>query len=119
MLYVNKRTVEQLIHSLNTVSRVCTIPEIPCLQSVIARCEQNMNWTKIEGFTIDKEIIDNKGTDVSRSPEKRFVISVPTAVIAAIVGALVIGTTSVVAATKIATTEAQRIVEEESFHRMH
>ena len=40
MLEVNSRTIEDLIHSLNTMSRVCSMPEIPRSQAVIARCEQ-------------------------------------------------------------------------------
>ena len=65
MLDVNSRIMEQLIHSLNAMSRVCTMPEIPRSQSVIARCEQGKNWTNIEEFTIIEEIIDNKGTDAT------------------------------------------------------
>ena len=75
-----------------------------------------MNWTSSEGFTIDREIIDNKGTDAVW--EKRFIVSIPSAVIAAIIGTLVIGSTSVIAATEIATSEAQRVVEEESARRV-
>ena len=70
-------------------------------------------WARKEEFVVIEEIIDARGTR-----EKRFIISVPTAIIATVVGALVIGTTSVVAATEIASAEAHRIIEEESIRRI-
>ena len=48
-----------------------------------------MNWTNIEEFIVIEELIDMHGTRV-----KRFFISVPAAITAAVVGASVVGTAS-------------------------
>ena len=89
------------------------MPDIPHSQSIVARCEKGLNWTNIEEFIVIEELIDMHGTRV-----KRFFISVPAAITAAVIGASVVGTASVVAATQIAKAETKCIVKTESDHRI-
>ena len=117
MLEESGRTVANYIHSMNSISRVCTLPEIPRTETIIGRCEQSMLWSPSAGFPIDDEIREGRGTE-TLGRKKRFVITIPSAIIGYIIGLLVVGTGSVVVATSIAGSEAQRITEEEAARRV-
>ena len=56
-----------------------------------------------------RKLIERGGTHA-----KQLIITVPAAIIATVVGSLSVGTASIVAAKQIASSEAERIVQEES-----